>query len=1069
MSGPGKTRIDAFLCNALANALIVNAELRWDLGMKYDHACLALRLSVQAMFQQVQRLAPVMPISLDNFYFDPPQKATPAEREVCRQWADEDFARHWRRFEDAFAAALANQDIDKAHEVWCSAAEIWLALNQEHGESEFKCLASSEVHRRGSAIPLVQQSLAQNVRVSKDAKLMGFDADRRQMLSRLLEIKCILELAMQRNGQIDVPWRNCCCNVQQIVSLTNIITKMNDDGSVSHLLEDAFTGKQLLKWCQESIICLQDEAGKAAKSKLNDERRIKKLELSDPKSGFKNFMAHLKKTPGSAISVISKADGSLTSQRNEILDEFAATWEKIYNRLKASPPSFADFDLQFGQFIPNEPTGDLCPTPDHLYAKASSARDAAAPGMDGWRPSELKKLPRQAWVQRHRLLLLVKLRGTWPTNYLRVAAPSLRKADRLDPDALRSPPSAKDVRLLSIYTQLYRVEAGAWFGNHVEWLVRNVHSGCVGGLKGLESLMASWDAQSNMAEAHASQDPFAMAFLDYFKFFDSFQPAFFGHFLLKAGMHADFVRLFVHLNENSKRFVKIADTYSNPITPFNALGQGDPWVLIVALLYVSTQFRMINHFAPLIKCSAVIDDRSLQGPPRQLHCALLKVFVFDSLAGHITHPDKLTVSACSKRDRSIISEWVFDGIKPKLVQYQRLVGDTVTNLCNGASQLANSRLEFSIRTAARIKAAESSARSKLWAMQAMAIPRMVPSTLWTKPLDGRLRVLRTSIIGSVLSKSRNLRCPEVVMSVCMNPARADPRSVLLYRSLLDARRVLSKTPARLEAFIQDLRSMVKRKLELSQLCIGPVKGVLEVVIQLFESSPIQGGDLRLIPQVGPSCLLIGSSMAEFKRFITQTLRQAIWTDLENLMDSSNPRRKDMTGFSKHINLQASMLGSVPPKHKANFIPAKLWKQLHLTVVTGATVAGDRMLAMKSVHSDICPLDQCRHTTEHLFWECSAFEALRRPFTKRIGQIIGVAVHKGTSVQLYITGVLADTSFRCLGIVPGDPLAPDYAKKQRANFVLKPPVTADMLLSKQTCYLKLHGLAQSFVLRSRMAQ
>ena len=92
-----------------------------------------------------------------------------------------------------------------------------------------------------------------------------------------------------------------------------------------------------------------------------------------------------------------------------------------------------------------------------------------------------------------------------------------------------------------------------------------------------------------------------------------------------------------------------------------------------------------------------------------------------------------------------------------MVQVQRLVGDVVTTLRNGASQLANSRLEFAIRTAARIKSADCNSKAKQWAVQAMAIPRMIPSTLWTKPMDARLKTLRTAIIGTVLSRKRSLR------------------------------------------------------------------------------------------------------------------------------------------------------------------------------------------------------------------------------------------------------------------------------------------------------------------------
>ena len=114
-------------------------------------------------------------------------------------------------------------------------------------------------------------------------------------------------------------------------------------------------------------------------------------------------------------------------------------------------------------------------------------------------------------------------------------------------------------------------------------LANNIHPGCVRGMRGLAAIMASWDAQAGIAEAAATNSPMLMAFLDYHNFFDSFEPRFFGFFLLDAGIHPDFVQLFVHLNTNAVRHIKIANTYGESIKPFNALGQGDPWVLLVAI------------------------------------------------------------------------------------------------------------------------------------------------------------------------------------------------------------------------------------------------------------------------------------------------------------------------------------------------------------------------------------------------------------------------------------------------------------------------------------------------------
>ena len=139
MTGPGKTRIDTVLCNQVANALVIEASLRWQLGMEFDHACLAVRLDLKAMTQRVQRLAPVIPVSLQGFFFDPPPKATADEKDLCKKLADEDFDRLWMHFDNSFAKALADKDVDQAHQIWCSASEIWLALSQP-GDCDLKRL-----------------------------------------------------------------------------------------------------------------------------------------------------------------------------------------------------------------------------------------------------------------------------------------------------------------------------------------------------------------------------------------------------------------------------------------------------------------------------------------------------------------------------------------------------------------------------------------------------------------------------------------------------------------------------------------------------------------------------------------------------------------------------------------------------------------------------------------------------------------------------------------------------------------------------------------------------------------
>ena len=76
------------------------------------------------------------------------------------------------------------------------------------------------------------------------------------------------------------------------------------------------------------------------------------------------------------------------------------------------------------------------------------------------------------------------------------------------------------------------------------------------------------------------------------------------------------------------------------------------------------------------------------------------------------------------------------------------------------------------------------------------------------------------------------------------------------------------------------------------LRVGPVIGVLEVVMELFEESPLKNNDLQLTPATGPSCWLMGATDNEFKEFMGMVIRHSIWSTLSAEMAGEEPRRKD---------------------------------------------------------------------------------------------------------------------------------------------------------------------------------
>ena len=157
----------------------------------------------------------------------------------------------------------------------------------------------------------------------------------------------------------------------------------------------------------------------------------------------------------------------------------------------------------------------------------------------------------------------------------------------------------------------------------------------------------------------------------------------------------------------------------------------------------------------------------------------------------------------------------------------------------------------------------------------------------------------------------------------------------------------------------------------------------------------------------------------------------------------------MEGIDDLLNVQATMRTASIRQSPLDSVAIQLWRQLHMTLVSGAIVAGDRLHATGRTHSDECPFDGCRHTTEHLLWDCTAFDLIRRPFILNIGKLLGAATMHGPTLAEFIQHVYSSKTFRNTGIAPADPMAAEYAKKRCGTYVLRPPVEATMLITEGT--------------------
>ena len=286
-------------------------------------------------------------------------------------------------------------------------------------------------------------------------------------------------------------------------------------------------------------------------------------------------------------------------------------WQGVLDQHKNRGDTWDAFSAENSQFFPDLPRiGNVTLTGDILYEAIQSTDPGTAAGSDGWKPGELRWLPKTAWDLRAKIAnAMLDGKGT-PESYEHAYMTAIPKKGK-DPKPLHQ-------RMLTIFTALYRVETKAMFMQIKQDFMNRLHPDLYGGVGGKEALEAAWDAQLDIEQALVNKQDLVFLTVDYRKYFDSFDRRFMKKFLdhfglpenLNAWMHEEYDKL--------KRATKIGKSVGDAHKYANGYRQGDPLSLLAALAFVSVQFTKIQRLWPELRVGALIDDRNIRGPLDQV-------------------------------------------------------------------------------------------------------------------------------------------------------------------------------------------------------------------------------------------------------------------------------------------------------------------------------------------------------------------------------------------------------------------------------------------------------------------
>ena len=584
---------------------------------------------------------------------------------------------------------------------------------------------------------------------------------------------------------------------------------------------------------------------------------------------------------------------------------------------------------------------------------------------------------------------------------------------------------------------------------------------------GGEILSDAWDLQAELECASVDGTNCVGALLDYEKFFDLFHPDLAYHLFTAAGLPEDLASQLITIYADLKRYAKIAGTYGGVIQQTNGCPQGCSFSLIVANLYVATLFQYLESEHPQISLGAFIDDRNIRHQTiEELQVILEKICTFDREAGHKTNLAKSSIFANTRNLRDKLQELTVEDQKPKTILQDDMVGHTIIvhRSHRSTSGKANQRAEELIARARKISRAGIPYEHRRKLLETSAVPVTWCGSQWTLPKNDMRSKAANAVVDALWGNSREMRSKEIVLGILCDPTRIDPTSSMLYRRLLDARRMFLKDSSKLHMAIHVNESLGEDE---NPPTVGPVFGLRQAARALGGRLVTDQNGLTIEFSDGEAQISLSDAYTKlWKKRVRDRIRSTITAALDartvpegTQRDTGEHTRKDLHGVTSYIDDYAtnSLTSRPPPKlpramadlhfpdDDKRYRKDNLWRQRVYSIIAGSLRAYDRL-----AKADLCENASCQlcgdadGTLAHVFWKCPIFQDERAPFIEALNKYKEIVANGSPWRAAALQTTIETPCVKNCGVIPDDPYlhsAMNQPKIENANFCQQLPEEA----------------------------
>ena len=537
----------------------------------------------------------------------------------------------------------------------------------------------------------------------------------------------------------------------------------------------------------------------------------------------------LRNEPFTSISLLEKPDKTLTGNLMEIDELVQAAWRPIFSKYAENPePSWPEFRSRFGQYIQTAPL-ELSPiTGEQLAAAVKKQSKHTAMGADGWRATELKRLPPFLWNQLATVLNVVEATGRWPKTLLRAICCLIPK-DKAGPLELRP---------LSIMSSIYRMWGSIRTQDLLIWQERWLHHNARGFRKnsGTEDLF--WQLAVRVEKAILCGEELYGVSFDFRKCFDLIPHGILFSILQEMGLPSGILQPMRHMYNDLKRYWKLGKTaIGQPWQTTNGVLQGCGVSVVLLNCLVTLWLRAVSAEVPSSVPGGYADDvHATATTPAAVQKVVAITEEYAALSGQELNADKSFVFAVTLPQRTKLNNVKLGNKKLQVKSNIDMLGvsiamDQAKTGASGKGTRADKRARKTKSRCQRLRYAplDFECRETIAGVSALS-PLVYGQAGKTFPLQV-LASLRRSALQGIWHGAGNLSCAEVAFTLFLKGHRVDPVQALDFSCLVTLRRILSGHATCRQLAVQVWNAAADVNRRGSGVC-GPVTLALAIVHSL---------------------------------------------------------------------------------------------------------------------------------------------------------------------------------------------------------------------------------------------